>query len=235
MAFIGIFTEPKNETYTRNILDKDFNSQHDQMHHWTLFLPLQKVLHQQLQNGELCMGQGDGFCTAADCAAVNIEHQIGDGDPTGLDGCRFTGGPAQNGLDAHQKLRVGKGLDNIVVGAGGEAHDLVRLAGIGGEKDNGRVKLLPDSGSGQNSVELGHVDIQKIKVNVHAGPVHRRLAVSYGDDLIALAAQQQLHNGADLRLVIGHKNALGIAVHGVLLSQERCCNNNRLVCAIIVR
>ena len=31
MAFIGIFTDPKNETYTRNILDKDFSSQHEQV------------------------------------------------------------------------------------------------------------------------------------------------------------------------------------------------------------
>ena len=31
MAFIGVFTEPKNETYTRNILDKDFSSQHEQI------------------------------------------------------------------------------------------------------------------------------------------------------------------------------------------------------------
>ena len=31
MAFIGIFTEPKNETYTRNILDKDFSSQHEKI------------------------------------------------------------------------------------------------------------------------------------------------------------------------------------------------------------
>ena len=53
--------------------------------------------------------------------------------------------------DTHQQFRVGEGLDDVVIGTHGEAHDLVRFTGIGGEEHNGRFKLLPNLGCRQNT------------------------------------------------------------------------------------
>lgn len=128
------------------------------------------------------------------------------------------GAAAQNGLDAHQQLRVGKGLDDIVVGAGGKAHHLIRLAGVGGEEHDGRVKALADAGGRHNAVELGHIHVQKVEVDVLRSPVGSCLTVCHGDDVIALAAQQQFHDGEDLRLIIGDEDTFRLGTQSGLLS-----------------
>ena len=84
---------------------------------------------------------------------------------TGVLPRRMVLGPAQDGLDAGHHLPGAEGLDDIVVRAQLQAHDLVHLLALGGEHDDGDLAGLADLPTDVDAGFAGHHDVQHAQGN----------------------------------------------------------------------
>ena len=98
-------------------------------------------------------------------------------------------------------------LDQVVVGAGAQAADLLLDLALGGEHDDrdvaGRALLGPDLRRDLVAVELGQHDVEEDQVGRLGAPQAESLgAVRRDDDLVALLLQRVLQQSLDVRVVV---------------------------------
>jgi hypothetical protein len=118
-----------------------------------------RPLRQRLQQIELQAGQLHRVAAAADLAGGHIHAQIPEAAHRRRLGPGGAGSPA-HGPDARHQLPRGERLGHVVVGAGGQAHDLVGLLGPGGEHDDVGVTEGPDLPAGLDAVHAGKHQVQ---------------------------------------------------------------------------
>ena len=92
-----------------------------------------RALHQEFQQAIFGRPEIDGAAVARDALLFAIEFDVADvehsGDPLGV-------GAAQQRAHARQQFRHRERLDDVVVGAGGEAAHLLALLAAGGQHDD---------------------------------------------------------------------------------------------------
>jgi hypothetical protein len=158
---------------------------------------------------ELRAGQLDGGAVAVDGAVGLIDHEVADVPHAGGQ----LAGAAQQGADAGEQFGHREGLDEVVVGAGGEAGEAV-LGGVGGgEEDDGQlvvaavaVGVAEQAGDGQAARALGEADVE-------GGEVGRKSAATCAD-----AGAVGL--GVDGVAVAGQGRGDGVTQRDVVLDQQ---------------
>ena len=123
---------------------------------------LSLVLTQDLQNGELRGGQGQGPVVQSAGVGLAIQHQAGDHQGAIA---RLRSGivllvPPQLGLDPGHQLQGLKGLGHIVVRPQGEAGDLVHALPFGRQHNNGEGMGLPDLLAELEAVQIRQHHVQ---------------------------------------------------------------------------
>ena len=98
-------------------------------------------------------------------------------------------------------------LDQVVVGAGAQAADLLLDLALGGEHDDrdvaGGALLGPDLGRDLVAVELGQHDVEQDQVGRLGAPQAEPLrAVGRDDDVVALLLEGVLQESLDVRVVV---------------------------------
>ena len=98
-------------------------------------------------------------------------------------------------------------LDEVVVGAGAQAADLLLDLALGGEHDDrdvaGAALLGPDLGRDLVAVELGQHDVEQDQVGRLGAPQAESLrAIGRDDDVVALLLERVLQESLDVRVVI---------------------------------
>ena len=104
-----------------------------------------------------------------------------------------------------------KRLDQVVVGAGTQAADLLLDLSLGGEHDDrdvaGRALLRPDLRGHLVAVELRQHHVEKDQVGRFGAPESEALrAVRRDDDLVAFLLQGVLEQTLDVRVVVDDEN-----------------------------
>lgn len=94
------------------------------------------VGHQVVEQLELGRGERDGGAGPGDLVGDRVEAEVGDDEPAVLGG---PAGAAQDGADPGDQLLQAERLGDVVVGARGEALDLVADAVLGGEEEHREV------------------------------------------------------------------------------------------------
>jgi hypothetical protein len=90
------------------------------------------------------------------------------------------------------------------------------VSGKGDENNRsaGLMLEIPDSSSGLNATQNGHLFIQKNGIEWLAfKSLERFLAVRRDDDLVPATLELLGHQGADFLLIVSEKNAHGISLH----------------------
>ena len=108
-----------------------------------------------------------------------------------------------------------EGLDEVVVGAGPEAPDLLLHLALGGEHDDRgvpRALLGPDPARHLVAVELGQHHVEQQQVGVLEAPQPHGLGpVGRGQDLVALLAQGIGEQALDVGIVVDDEDLGGHA------------------------
>ena len=118
-------------------------------------------------------------------------------------------------------------LDEVVVGAGAQAADLLLHLALGGEHDDrdvGRAALLaPDLGRDLVAIELGQHDVEEDQVGRLGAPQPEALRpIARDDDVVALLLQRVLQESLDIRVVIDdedlgrHQSSTRVASFGTI-------------------
>ena len=115
--------------------------------------------------------------------------------------------PREQALDPGQQLRRVERLDEVVVGSGAQAADLLLDLPLGGEHDDrdvaGAALLGPDLGRDLVAVELGQHDVEKDQVGRLGTPQAESLrAIGRDDDVVALLLERVLQESLYVRVVI---------------------------------
>ena len=113
----------------------------------------------------------------------------------------------QQALDPGQQLRRVERLDQVVVGTGAEALDLLLDLALGGQHDDrdvGRLALLrPDLGRDLVAVQLGQHHVEEDQVRPLGAPQPEAFGtIRRHDDVVALLLQGVLQQPLDIRVVI---------------------------------
>ncbi len=160
--------------------------------------------HQQVQEGELLVGQGDHLPLAADLAPQHVQMQIGQLHLL----CLADHAAAQQGTDTQQQLGEGEGFHQVVVGTQFEAADTVLQLVAGGEEEHRHIVLLAQHFHDLPTVQAGqhHVEDHQV-VAVLQRQVETVGAVLRPVDRIARLAEALLQVLAGLRIVFDHQDA----------------------------
>eukprot|EP01132_Coremiostelium_polycephalum_P019197 gene19196-biopygen10481 len=111
---------------------------------------------EQVQQGELLVGQGDAHAATADAALEHVDLQVGD-----LQVFFFTAWPAPGqGAQARHQFGEGKRLDQVIVGAQLQALDAVGNIVPGGQEQHRRVGFLAQATQHFPAVHLRHHHVQ---------------------------------------------------------------------------
>ena len=142
------------------------------------------AVHQALEEVVLGAGEEDVFTGARDFASRRIEDKISHLN-LGLLGDR---GATLDGAQAGEEFFEGKGLGEVVVGAGVEAADEVGDGVLGSEHEQGRGDVLGAQALGDLvAVERGHHDVEDDDIEfVVAGEFEAFVAIARADDRVAL-------------------------------------------------
>jgi hypothetical protein len=117
--------------------------------------------HEVFEDGVLLRGQVDAPAVPPDLPALRVERQVP--DLVLLDLGKDVA--SEQGAQARQELGEGKGLDDVVVGAGVEPGHLVLDAVLGREHEDRRVDALgPEVAADGEPVLLGQHDVQDDEV-----------------------------------------------------------------------
>ena len=160
--------------------------------------------HQQVQEGELLVGQGDHLPLAADLAPQHVQLQIGQLHLL----CLADHAAAQQGTDTQQQLGEGEGFHQVVVGTQFEAADTVLQLVAGGEEEHRHIVLLAQHFHDLPTVQAGqhHVEDHQV-VAVLQRQVETVGAVLRPVDRITRLAEALLQVLAGLRIVFDHQDA----------------------------
>ena len=121
------------------------------------------------------------------------------------------GEPGQQALDPGQELGRVERLDQVVVGAGPQAADLLLHLALGGEHDDRDVGVGalfgPDLGRDLIAVELRQHDVEEHQRRTLGRPQAESLgAVTRDDDLVALLLEGVGERPLDVRVVVHHED-----------------------------
>ena len=112
-------------------------------------------------------------------------------------------GAAQHGLHPFEQQTLRKRLADVVVGTRIEAHQLVDLLVLGGEKNHRQIAALPQSPQQFQPVHARHLDVENGEVRrVRLQRGQRGGAVSVRADMIPLLFKQHPDRGQDVSVVI---------------------------------
>ena len=166
------------------------------------------VLRQALEDGKFRLRQLQRRAVEQHAAVFLVQHDAGAEHPPARFVFIHPVAPQQR-LHLHHKLRVGKGLGQIIVAAGVVGAALVVLLRLGREEQHRRRRAGAQPAARVVAVEVGHHDIHQNEVDLRAAP----------DGLDGLEAGRRLQNGIsavfkqdpadapDIRLVVHHENA----------------------------
>jgi hypothetical protein len=164
-----------------------------------------RPLRQRLQQVELQAGQRHRVAAAANLAGGHIHAQIPEAAHRRRLGPGGAGSTA-HGPDPGHQLPRGKRLGDIVVGAGGQADDLVGLLGPGGQHDDVGVAEGSDPPAGLDAVHAGEHQVQHDDLGILlAGELDGPLAILTAADLEPLAFQITGDQPGQRRLVLDHQ------------------------------
>ena len=122
---------------------------------------------QQVQDPVFCGRQGYLLPILAHQALIRVDLNISAAPHHAGGGLGAIDAVApQHGLDPGDQLRIGEGLDQIIVAPYGEAHGLVGILGLGREKQHRYRRLLAYLGAGGVAAGAGHHYIQNHQVYV---------------------------------------------------------------------
>ncbi len=115
--------------------------------------------------------------------------------------------PRQQAAHAREELGLVERLDEVVVGAGTQAPDLLLDLLLGGEHDDRHVAaaalLVPDPLGDGVAIELGQPDIQQDQGRLLRGPeLERLLAIARDRDRVAGLLERVLQEALDVRFVV---------------------------------
>ncbi|MNH10501.1 hypothetical protein D3C79_699820 [compost metagenome] len=161
------------------------------------------MAHEVFEDAVFVGGQGQGLLVQRRLLAVEVEHQRAGGNGR----LGEAAGAAQQGVQACLEFFELKRLDQVVVGTGGQALDLVLPVAAGGEDENGeglvlaaqaRDQLQPTD-AGQAQVDDGQVEV------VLPGLVQRLLGIGDRLDHMAAFAQAGVEVMAKQGFVLDHQ------------------------------
>ena len=103
----------------------------------------------------------------------------------------------------------GKGFEHVIVGAGGEAIELVHVLDAGGQKYDGTAHVLAQAAANLKAVHARHVHIEQYDVERRfgRGGGKRLCAAMRSRDLVTLHAKILRKHIRDIDLVINDQHA----------------------------
>ena len=162
------------------------------------------VFYEELDEVEFARGELDGAAVLACGAAVGVDLEAAALDDGGGGAGGGHGGPAQQGADAGLELQDVEGLRHIVVRAGLEAQELVRILAAGGEHDDGHGGEGADLLAGLQPVEARHHEVEYDEAVVPGGGhLHGGLPVIAGVHGVALVFEVEF-DALDEQLFVVH-------------------------------
>ncbi|MNQ95163.1 hypothetical protein D3C85_1107100 [compost metagenome] len=117
---------------------------------------------EQVQQGELLVGQGDAVAGAADATLEHVDLQVVDVQVFFFPGRTAPG----QGAQACHQFGEGKRLDQVIVGAQFEAFDAVGDVIPGGEEQHRCIGLLAQAAQDFPAIHLRHHDVQHDHIEV---------------------------------------------------------------------
>ena len=176
------------------------------------------VLHEHFHDGVLHLRELDALAVLLQGAVAGVEEEGRLLDLTGVHG--GAAGAAHEGVYAGGQLRRGKGLGDIVVGAGHETGDLVHLLRAGGEHDDtdGGVGGA-DAAADLEAVDTGEHDVQQRDADIRMllQLLQRLLTCLRLHHLITGAAEIDDDKAADAGFVLQDQDFF----HSLLLSFDQ--------------
>src|SRR6476469_276417 len=137
-----------------------------------------------------------------DHAAKSVTDSVGR-----TDSCSAFAGPAQNCLDAGQKLTRRERLRHVIVSPDLKAKDAVHFLGLGGQQDEGNFRSGMYEAGKRQTVFARHHDIQQYEVDAAYGDDRSGLSgvscLSYAKTVLSKIARQRV---ADVALVIDQED-----------------------------
>ena len=112
-------------------------------------------------------------------------------------------------LDAYacHELTRAEGLDDVVIGAQVQAHDLIRVPGAGGQEHDRYVGFLAKLTANLEAVESRQHDVEQDERGpMTSGRRQRFCAVCRRHGPVSLALDVQAHEVANLRVVVNDQN-----------------------------
>ncbi|GAC1528364.1 MAG: hypothetical protein NVS3B12_00200 [Acidimicrobiales bacterium] len=163
------------------------------------------VTEEELEEIELGAGQFQQPGAASDDAARRVKVEVGEPEGITVRGTRARS--PQEGAKTGQEFFEGKGLDEIIIGAGIKTGDAVCGGVTSGEhQDRGVVPGRPQPAAHLESVDAGHADVEQDGIGgIVQQLVEGTLAVDGHPYLVTLKGQGALERLSDCRLVIDDK------------------------------
>ena len=138
---------------------------------------------------------------------VHVDDELVEHKPPRLLLRGHAGGAPQNRFNPGKHLLHFKGLGDIVVGAGFQAHDLGLGVALGGEHDDGGLCLGTDGLAHRPAVHHGHHHVQQHQVGLDGPEFGKTLpAVRRHGDGVALLLQIHLQQLRNIAVVLYDQN-----------------------------
>src|SRR5579872_539061 len=165
-----------------------------------------RVAHERGEQIVFALRELDLLAAASDEARFGVDREIGAIEHRGFGQPRT----AERGLQARDELAELERLGEVVVGAGGQALDLVRHLVLGAQHDDRRFGEPADHGQQRDAVDLRHHDVEHDDVRLPVAYEREALSAVGGTaDFEAFFGESDLEQRADVALVIDDGDAGG--------------------------